>query len=369
MATERRVGSILAVAASMIEKTPEPPPTPAGQAEAGPDTTPVEPGAIEEKDDQIEATSDDSQELGEDEAPDTEGDERPLAAEGGDTGDAGTFHQVKVDGETQEVSLADLKASYSGNTVIAKRLQEATEAKNDAVNARDMAIDQERHAAREMIQQETDTLRQQASQLSQVYETYREALLAPQVNPPDASLRQTDPIKFLTEMEAYRQDQDRLRGQEAHMTEVTQRAKEMEQQAIAQHANAEAKKMIEEVPAMADPAYRKAQLSRVMDVGRAVGYTDAEIRAGLSDRRLVYLAMLAAEAAENIVKTRNGGKAVVPKSHKAPAPSAVARRSNGQYARKQEAFERAAKTGSVKDVAATMMVSAPQNRGRQSRQH
>lgn len=364
--------SIAEIAASMVTKPSQEPPTPERQAAPeGEQEQPVTPAADGEETDQHAAPSDDGQhEPAEDEDqhedPDGSGDAVDGQGDGQD-GAAETF-AVKVDGEMQEVSLADLKAAYSGNTVIAKRLQEATEARNEAVKARDLAIDQERQAAKEVIQRETETLRTQASQLAQVYSTYREALLAPQVEAPDPALRQSDPLRYLSEQEAYRQDQDRLRSQEAHMREVTQQAERMQQEAQAEQARAEAQKMIEEVPAMANPEYRKQQLSRVMEVGRTVGYTDAEIRAGLSDRRLVYLAMLAAEAAENIVKTRQGGKPVVQKSElRTPAPSTVARRTNGQFARKQAEVERARQTGTVKDVAASMIVSAPKTRGQSRR--
>lgn len=367
--------SIQEIAASLVTRTaPAEPPTPEGQAAPEAKTDPVTPEAEGNETPQDLSPSDDGQQQPAEE--DDAGDDTLHQDDGADgTGDDGqeeqgetVTYQVKVDGEMQDVSLADLKAAYSGNTVIAKRLQEATEARNEAVNARDAAIEQERSAAKEVIQRETETLRTNATQLAQVYATYREALMAPQVEKPDAALRQSDPIRYITDLEAYREDQDRLRGQEAHMQEVTQQAQRMQQEAQTEHARTEARKMIEEVPAMANPEYRKQQMSRVMDVGKTVGYTEAEIRQGLGDRRLVYLAMLAAEAVENIAKTRQGGKVTVPKTElKTPAPAAAARRTNGQFARRQADHERAKQTGAVSDVASTMIVSKPKDRGRQTR--
>jgi len=344
-------GSIRSIAESLIVK-PDEERKPKREPAALPDTDarPIEADAADDETDGGQRplpSDDDGQEPGSD---------------GGQEADAGSdddepWYRVKVDGQDREVSLSDLLRSYTGEGAIAKRLQEATEARAQAVRARDAAIEQERHAARETIQYETETLRTQASQLAAVYQTYAGAILQPEVQMPDPNLRQTDPMRYLVEVEAYRSDQDRLRQQAAHMQEVIVEADRLERERITEFAHGQVQQMMVEVPAMANPAYRRAQAQRVVEVGKAVGFTEEEVRRYATDRRVIYLAMLAAKGAEDMIKVRSGGKPRVEVKAPAPKATAVVRSQNGRFKGNAKAIEVARKTGSVEDVAKTMIVS------------
>lgn len=349
--------SIRSIAAQMVEKRPTPTEAaaPTGQ----------EPVPVSHEADAPRGDEDEDQNLTPEGGSDAPEGEEWTGEDGGEGegGDDEPVYRVKVAGEDREVTLSELLKSYSGEGAIAKRLQEATEARNEAERARDIAIEQERVAARETIQKEAEALRTQAQQLAAVYQHYGQALLAPQVELPDPQMQQTDPIRYLTQMEAYRQDQDRLRAQQAHMQEVVQQAEALEAQQRADFAREEVQRMIEEVPAMANPEYRKAQAGRVFEIGRAVGFTDAEIKKYATDRRVIYLAMLAAQGAEAIMGTRNGGKpTVTPKAGQPTSKPAMPRAANGTFKKKSEAtVERAKSTGDYRDVAKTMLVRAPRS--------
>jgi hypothetical protein len=120
--------------------------------------------------------------------------------------------------------------------------------------------------------------------------------------------------------------------------------------------------MISEVPAMANPEYRKAQATRVLEVGQAVGFSEQEIRAYATDRRVIYLAMLAAKGAEDMIKTRQGGKPRVEAKAPAPKPKSVVRERDGRFKANAGAIEQARKTGRVEDVAKTLIVQGPQKK-------
>jgi len=181
---------------------------------------------------------------------------------------------------------------------------------------------------------------------------------------PDPAMQASDPIGYLTGMEAYRQDQERLRSQQAHMQEVVQQASDLERQQQAVFAQGEVQRMIQEVPAMADPVYRKAQAERVLEIGRALGFSEKEVRQYATDRRVVYLAMLAAQGAEGIMKTRTGGKPTVkPTAPPARASNGAPRQANGTFQKKSAAaVQQARTTGDYRDVAKTLIVSKPQGR-------
>lgn len=343
-------------AAVLTTKTTTPPPAEPTREQAAGDEREEEhldTGAQQEEADGQPPLADDNDE------PDAGDDD--TSGQGDDGEDGEPVYRVKVDGKTLDVPLSELIASYSGEGAIAKRLQEATEARNEAVRARDVAVEQERTAARETIQRETETLRLQANQLAQVYSTYADAILKPEVAMPDPKLQVTDPIGYLTAVEAYRQDQDRLRQQAAHMHEVVQEANRLEVEHRAEFARAEVQKMMQEVPAMGNPEYRKAQAARVIEAGKAVGFSEEEIRAGATDRRFIYLGMLAAQAIEVMMKTRDKGKPTVKPKAPPPKPVAVVERTrNGRFtSSNKEAVAKARETGDYRDVAKTLIVRRP----------
>lgn len=349
--------SIRNIAASLIT-TPDQERKPTREQAAAPETE-AEPTTTGEPEDEIEGKRP-SPDAGGDDGPEPAPDAGPDAA---DDGDDDPVYRVRIDGQDREVSLSELVSSYSGEGAIAKRLQEATEARNEATRARDVAVEQERAAARETIQYETETLRTQASQLAAVYQSYAEAILQPEVQMPDPNMRMTDPVGWLTAMEAYRQDQDRLHQQAAHMQEVVQEASRLEQQRVTEFARTEVQRMISEVPAMGNPQYRKAQAARVLEVGQAVGFSEAEIRQYATDRRVIYLAMLAAKGADDMIRVRQGGKPkAVEAKAPAPKPQAVVRARDGRFKANAGNMEAAKKTGRVEDVAKTMIVSGKQGK-------
>jgi myosin heavy subunit len=354
--------NLATVAASLIQPAQTTEPKPLRQeraAQAAPD--PVEPGDIEE-DEGDETLADDtgSEDGGRpdegttDEGGDQDADDAPPLEVKGDP-----WIEVKVDGELMHIRLSELKSSYSGDQVIAKRLQEATEARNDAVRARDVAVEQERHAARDVVQHEVETLRTQTSQLAAVYQHYGQALLQPTVQAPNEAMRAADPIGYLTQMDAYRHDQGRLQAQAAHMQEVVRQAELQEEQRKREYRQEQFQALVQEVPAMADEGYRRAQVTRVMGIGQAVGFTEAEIRMYSNDRRVIYLAMLAAKGAEDMIKTRKGGVPTVKVKAAAPPQKATIRAANGQYKQRDAALEQAKSSGDYRDVAKTLLVNAP----------
>jgi myosin heavy subunit len=264
---------------------------------------------------------------------------------------------VMQDGEEQLVPLSELRAKWSGEGEIAKRLQQATEARNEAQQAREIALAEQRDAAKEVIATEVAQLRQQTQQLAKVYQHYGDALVQPQVAKPEPAMREEDPIGYFSAMEAYREDQQRLTAQKAHMQEVVQQAEALQTQARTEHMRQQMEQMIQEVPAMADTTYRQQQVQNMYEIGKAVGFTEEEITANATDRRLVYLAMLAHVGAEVFIKQANGGlEEVKQKVSAPPPPKARAGRAAQRNKQRKAVTNRARSTGSVDDVAQTLIV-------------
>jgi hypothetical protein len=354
MADEGQPLSLDEVVNDLIIGKPEAPPKPNGKAEAAGDTTAPE-GAGDEENGPPDPT------------PEGDAEEGPAPDDGDvEDDDDDPLYEVKVSGKVQEVRLSELLANWSGEKAIAARLQEATEARNAAQNARNLALEQEREAAREIINADRTQLRQQIDNLSAVYQHYGNAILTPRVQPPDPSLKATDPIGYWTQMDDYRQEESRLAKLRQHMQETVDQQSELERESRETFANEQAQAILREVPAMADEKYRRAQVQRVHEVGRSVGFSDDEIRMYTADRRTIYLAMLAAEGFEAIVKRHQAGdvtaRAKIPSA--VPPPSVRARTVATLSAKRKAARSRARETGSVEDVAQTLIVPAPRNKGR-----
>lgn len=126
----------------------------------------------------------------EEEAPEVEEAPEEIAAEEGgeddddeqDEGPQEHRFTVKVDGVEVDVTLDDLKRSYSGQAYIQKGMQEAAEAKEQA-EAAFLQLPEGRNAIADLYQ------RMQAGQL------------APAPTPPDPDLLNTNPFGYSTRAE------------------------------------------------------------------------------------------------------------------------------------------------------------------------
>lgn len=339
------------IAAGLIS-TPSAPPAPTGDQGAPP---PVEPTLSEQE----TPNADSPQEQGAEDQDSTDlfeaAGEAPQEDAGSEEEEEPIF-EVTVDGETREVTLADLRATYSGEGAIAKRIQEATEARNEAQQARDIAVAQYREEAKSVFEQEVNALRQQTAQLAKVYTTYGDQMLQPQVQPPDPAIRESDPIGYLTQEAEYRRDQDRLQQQKQHMTEVVTAAQQQKTEQQRVFASQQLNSMIKEVPAMADPKYRESQVSRMFEVGQAIGFQDQEIKEYLPDRRVAYLFMLAAEGASHIINAASGGVQEMVKQKAKPLPVTQVRKVSRSSKKRKAVTETARRTGSIDDVAQSLIV-------------
>jgi hypothetical protein len=259
-------------------------------------------------------------------------------------------HAVRVDGETVEVSLAELKRAYALGGATMNRLNEATQARN---TAREEGLAEAQQQAAQILAH----AQQQAEALRQVYEQHGQALFAPRVAQPDPAMQQTDPLGYLNAANAYRDDQDRIAREQAELQEVNAQAETIRQQRVAYAKQVEAQKLRSKIPALADAEKAQAYSQVVYEGARGVGFSDEEIAQGVDHR----LYMMAAKAAA--YDRLRGGKQTT-----TPGKRRVARRAmkpgGGQTTkrvkrtinkqRQEKARDRARKTGTVEDVAATL---------------
>ena len=255
-----------------------------------------------------------------------------------------TLIAVTVDGEEQEVTLADLKRAFSGEGAIEKRLQIATETKKQAESLK-FAVEQELNTGRQ--------------NLVKAFSAFENLMFQPQVRQPDMALQQSNPTQYLMQMEHWRADQAELQDKRAKVQQAVALFHQQEAQTRDQMKVQAAQRLVEAMPVLRDPV-KGPELQKMMVEGaRSYGFQDAEL-ADIVDERMYYV--LADAAAYRRLKAKGQANPVIPKKTSAVmrpgATKSVATATT--IARQQKAaLEKARGSGRLEDIAATMLVRKP----------
>lgn len=264
--------------------------------------------------------------------------------------DAETF-EVLVDGQKVKVTLAELKKRYSGEAAIERRLQQATAARTEAETLK-QSIDAE-------VRAEQSRLSAERNRLATALNALRATIAAPQVKRPDPALAQSNPNGYNAQLAAYNADQLRVQAMEAKLNEALQLNTQQNAAEDEAALQASAQKFVEAVPAMRDPKRAPEVLSMINKAAQAHGFTAQEVAAN-RDHRLYVLALKAGMYDRLIAKGSNKkvaeATAIKPKGGDAAGANGAAQRRTSQLVAKREA--QAAKTGSIDDVALSLIVPA-----------
>jgi len=291
--------------------------------EAAPEEEPTQ--TLDEEDVEEEAPEEDALE----EEPE-EGDEEDEAEEAEDAGQTEELYTVKVDGSEQEVTLEDLKRSYSGQAYIQKGMQETAAVKKEAEGVYN-ALLAERQKTNELLQQLEGG-----------------GYIPPPV-PPDRALFDKDPIGYMGAKADY-DEQLQQWGMQQQAIKDAQEAQGAQMQAALQiHLKDEMAKLVQHVPEFGDAEKAAKMRDDIVKFGQSEGFSAEEL-AGLSDHRHILVlrkAMLYDELhSKRDVATKKAEKAK-------PFVKAGAKKSSsaGKAKSRQTAAARMKKSGSVDDVA------------------
>lgn len=285
----------------------------------------------EVSDEAVNETSTDK-ETAEESAEDTE-------AENEEDLDADEFEiDVVVDGEEKKVKLKDLKANYSGNGAIEKRLQEASEVRNQALE----------HGKRLYV-----ALNEEATRLAKLDEIIAK-VAEPEINWEE--LKRTNLPKYLLERDRQREAQERREVVQREQARVKKEQERLQQLAQQEYAASEAKKLLTKLPEFADPVKAQEKFAKLSKAGQVYGYTAEEVSAVLDHRAMLvlndalkYQEMIANQNKTN-KKTAPSTTLLRPGSSKAVQPVNQAKKL------KEALVKKARSTGKVDDVAATLLI-------------
>ena len=240
---------------------------------------------------------------------------------------------VRVGGTERQVTLEELKQGYSGQEYVQQGMRENAE-KRKEVEAIYYALTDERQKVN------------QALQLAQ-----NGALQAPQ--PPDKSLKETDPVGYWNQKEAYEEKHAEWLGQMQVLQQTAAQQGQAQQAAQRAYLQREMETLTTLIPDFADPAKAAATRDNLVAVGTSVyGYSADEI-SGVMDHRAIRVLHDAAKWQQlQAGKTKAEAKAK-PKSKRTVRPGAKKIKSRG--AAERQTRQQLKKTGSIDDAIALML--------------
>ena len=231
-----------------------------------------ETAAEEEVESEIEAddegqeadAADNSEDDGEE--PEAEDDEDEESEET-DAPETPTTFSVKVDGKETQVTLDELKRSYSGNAYIQKGMQEAA------------AIRKEAEGLYQTLQNE----RQQF--LATLENVQQQGIMkAPQA--PDIRMLDSDPIGYMQEKAKYEVRAQEFQAQQRQLHEQAQRQTALQEQARQVELQEQARLLIEAIPEFAHPEKAAALKTNLVQFASMYKLSAEEV-ASTVDSRLV----------------------------------------------------------------------------------
>jgi len=209
-------------------------------------------------------TADNSEDDGEE--PDAEDDEDEESEETDAQETPATF-SVKVDGKETQVTLDELKRSYSGNAYIQKGMQEAAAVRKEAENL-------------------YYTLQNERQQFLATLESVQQQGIMKAPQAPDIRMLDSDPIGYMQEKAKYEAKAQEFQAQQRQLHEQAQRQSALQEQARQMELQEQARRLTEAIPEFANPEKAAALKTNLVSFASKYGLSAEEV-ASTVDARLV----------------------------------------------------------------------------------
>ena len=280
-----------------------------------PDEAPQESPATEPE---LEAQETEAQEYEADEAEHSE----EVEAEANDTAEdeETKLYTVKADGTESQVTLEELKRSWSAEAHRQKGMREAAEARKQAT---------------ELYQ----TLQTEQAKFMQVVQSIQEQGFKAPPQAPDIAMMDKDPIGYMQAEARYRKDMAEFQGQQQQIQQTAAAQRQMQEKALAEFVAEQGKVLQSRIPEFADPNKAREITGKIRSTAsEAYGFSDQEL-GGIVDARHV-LVLHDAMKWRELQAARTKQAPAAPKSIK-PAM----RRSEPQQIVRKKQIDAARKTG------------------------
>ena len=229
-------------------------------------------------------------------------------------------YTVKVDGKEIDVTLDDLKRSFSGQAYIQKGMQEAAEA---------------RKAATDLFQ----NLQAEQAKFMQVVQTIQEQGFKAPPQAPDMAMMDKDPIGYMQADARYRKELGEYQVQQQQIQQTAMAHRQMQDRQVAEFVAEQSKILQSRIPEFADANKAREVTGKIRATAtEAYGFSDQEI-GGIVDARQVQVLYDAMKWRE-LQAARTKQAPAAPKSIKP-----VARRAEPQPLVRKKQIDAARKTG------------------------
>ena len=244
-------------------------------------------------------------------------------------------YSVKVNGENVDVTLDDLRKSYSGQKYIQNGMKQAAEQRKQAEEA-------------------FNGLNQQREQLNQLMQQVEQQGVISQPTPPSKDLLNADPLGYIEADATYREQMGAYQAQQQQIGQQQQAMQQQQGQAHQAHLQSQMAELQQAIPDFSDAKKAPKMKERLVKQGMAEGYTAEEI-GGIVDHR----AMKVLHKAMLYDQMMKGGGDVQAKLKKArPLMKAGTKKQPTTDAKKHsKQMSKLKKTGSVADAAALLFSS------------
>ena len=310
---------------SLLEPEEETPETEEAQPTEEEESQPVEEDESFEEDSEEEAEPE-----GEEESEETEGEEEE------------ELYAVTVNGEEVAVSLDELLSGYSRQSDYTRKTQEIAsdrkemETLQQQYNSEVSKIQQER-------QQYMDTITNIISNSSGELEKFS--------NIDWDTLRENDPIEYVTTREQYREAQEKVQGLQNEQARAAQIQQAQNNQAQQQMLKVEKGKLVEAIPEWGDPDKQKEMSSNLQSYAKEQGFTADELNS-LVDHRSV-LVLLKAQKYDQLQKSDVKSKKLKNKPKVIRAGSGTSTKGSDKSKRTAQ-MKRLRGTGHIDDASALL---------------
>ena len=248
----------------LMEPEEETPETEEAQPTEEEESQPVEEGESFEEESEEEEEADEAEE--ESEEPDVEEEEE--------------LYKVKVDGSEQEVTLDELLSGYSRQSDYTKKTQQIAQERQQ-MGQLQQQWQQEMIAAQTERQQYINALGQVVNQSMTGLEEY--------ANIDWATLKEDDPIAYVTRRDEFREAQENVRAMQGQQAYAMQQQDAEMQNAIQYRTREEMGMLVQKVPEWKDKETRQELTKNLREYATGQGFSPEEISSLIDHRSLIVL--------------------------------------------------------------------------------
>lgn len=242
--------------------------------------------------------------------------------------------KIKLDGQETEVNLREALSGYSRDSDYRQKTAALAEQRSQ--------LEQQQKAWAEERQGT-------ASMMLGVLEAVQAKFLGA---PPDRSLLQTDPHSYLVQKDEYDERMKLFQEAVGSVGQVQQQSRQATLEQQKAFAQAEAQKLVQKIPDLADEKKGPELRARVKSYLKSEGFTDDEI-GRLADSRAAVMAWKASEY-DRLQKAKPQVEKKVTGLPKFIKPGTSAGKAQGQRDALSQRIQRLKKSGSVDDAAAIL---------------